>query len=323
MSRVSLRRTAEGAGTHALSLLPMRDEYLAYLSAERGSSRATLRSYADDLEDYLVFLAEQGIGDVAEAAHEHVERYASDLRLRGYAPASVERHMAAVKGFHRFLAREDYCPSNPAGLVPLPKIPDRLPCAITVQQADALLSQPFREGPLGLRDRAILEVLYGCGLRVSELTGLDLSDLFLEEGILRVMGKGSRERAVPVGGMAQEALTAYLEAGRPKLAKSIARPTPAVFLNARGGRISRQSVHSMVRDAGRSIGVDDLHPHTLRHSFATHMLEGGADLRAIQEILGHADISTTQVYTHVSRAHIREEYLAAHPRAGSRRKKEE
>ncbi len=321
MTRETLRKTFDGASPGAARLAPLRDEYLAYLSVERGSARSTLRSYGDDLEDYLAFLAAQGVDDVAEATLEHVEAYAADLKRRGYAPASTERHLAAVKGFHRFLAQEDYCPGNPADAVPLPKIPDRLPDAITVDQAEELLSQPFRDGPLGMRDRAMLEVLYGCGLRVSELVGLDTTDVFFDEGLLRVMGKGSRERAVPIGGMAEAALSTYLSQGRPHLSSRARRAVPAVFLNARGGRISRQSVHAMVRDAGRAVGIEDLHPHTLRHSFATHMLEGGADLRAIQEILGHADISTTQIYTHVSRAHMREEYLAAHPRAKARAKR--
>lgn len=318
MTRATLRKTFDEAGSRVAGLTPLRDEYLSHLSVERGASRATLRSYADDLEDYLVLLSEHGVGDIAEATHANVEAYAADLKRRGYAPSSVERHMAAVKGFHKFLAREDYCPTNPADLVPLPKIPDRLPDAVTIEQADALLSQPFRDGALGLRDRAMLEVLYGCGLRVSELSGLETSDVFLDEGLLRVMGKGSRERAVPIGGMAEAALAAYMDAGRPELAAKAKHVCPAVFLNARGGRISRQSVYAVVRDAGLAVGIKDLHPHTLRHSFATHMLEGGADLRAIQEILGHSDISTTQIYTHVSRAHIRQEYLAAHPRARKR-----
>ena len=178
-----------------------------------------------------------------------------------------------------------------------------------------MLSRPLGSGPLALRNQAILEVLYGCGLRVSECTGLDLGDCILEEGYLRVVGKGGKERISPISGAALEALGAYLERGRPALAKPYAKPTAAVFLNVRGGRLTRQSVHAIVADAGRLVGVDNLHPHTLRHSFATHMLEGGADLRVIQEILGHSDISTTQVYTHVSRTHIREEYLSAHPRA--------
>ena len=158
-------------------------------------------------------------------------------------------------------------------------------------------------------------MLYGCGLRVSECTGLDLGDAVLEDGYLHIVGKGNKERIAPISGAALRALCDYLEHGRPELVRAYAKPTPAVFLNARGGRLTRQSVHALVAEAGRSIGVANLHPHTLRHSFATHMLSGGADLRVIQEILGHSDISTTQIYTHVNRAHIREEYLNAHPRA--------
>lgn len=178
-----------------------------------------------------------------------------------------------------------------------------------------MLSRPLDEGPLALRNQAILEVLYGCGLRVSECTGLDLGDAILEEGYLHILGKGNKERIAPISGAALRALRDYLERGRPELVRSYAKSTSAVFLNARGGRLTRQSVHSLVAEAGRFIGVANLHPHTLRHSFATHMLAGGADLRVIQEILGHSDISTTQIYTHVNRTHIREEYLSAHPRA--------
>ncbi len=318
MTRETLRKTLDEFDAKSVSgLLPLRNEYLSYLSIERGSSRATVSSYADDLEDYLAYLMEQGIRDIAEVTHELVEAYTADLKERGYAPSSIERHVAAVKGFHRFLAREERVAGNPADGAPLPKVPERLPDVLTIDQANELLSQPFKDGPLGMRDRAMLEVLYGCGLRVSELVGLDMGDVFFEEGLLRVVGKGSRERAVPIGGMAEVALQAYLQSARARLLSHATQINSAVFLNARGGRISRQSVHAVVRDAGRAIGIKDLHPHTLRHSFATHMLEGGADLRAIQEILGHSDISTTQIYTHVSRAHIREEYLAAHPRAYS------
>ena len=168
--------------------------------------------------------------------------------------------------------------------------------------------------PLEIRDATMMEVLYGCGLRVSELVGLDLDRVRFDEGTLRVLGKGSKERLVPFSGMAVVRLREYLEKSRPYLTCSKAHPCAALFLNARGGRLSRQSVHKIVEKAGLSIGVKNLHPHTLRHSFATHLLEGGADLRSIQEMLGHSDISTTQIYTHVQTAHLREEYLAAHPR---------
>ncbi|ACV21923.1 site-specific tyrosine recombinase [Slackia heliotrinireducens] len=294
--------------------LPDRNDYLAYLSVERGSSSLTVGSYATDLNDYISFLGERGVPDSAAITRDDVVAYEYDLRRRGYADSSIERHLSALKGFHRFLVGEGVTKGNPADLVSLPKVPDRLPDVLSVSEVNELLDQPFKDGPLGLRDQAALELLYGCGLRASELISLDLGDVFFAEGILRVMGKGSRERIVPIGGSAQRVLLDYLENGRPKLAKP-SKTDGAVILNARGGRLSRQALHTIVRTAGATIGRPDLHPHTLRHSFATHMLEGGADLRTIQEILGHSDISTTQIYVHVDRSHIREEYLAAHPRA--------
>jgi integrase/recombinase XerD len=200
--------------------------------------------------------------------------------------------------------------------MPLPKVPEHLPDVVSIDQVDVLLSQPFPDGALGVRDRAILETLYGCGLRVSELTGLDTGDVDLADGFVRVFGKGGKERVVPLGGMAAHALDAYLRTARSLLrpSRSIGDAGSAVFLNARGGRLTRQSVFAIVKRYGGRVGLE-LHPHTLRHSFATHMLEGGADLRALQEMLGHADISTTQVYTHVDKRHVREEYLTTHPRA--------
>jgi integrase/recombinase XerD len=189
--------------------------------------------------------------------------------------------------------------------------------AISIEDAERLLSQPFGEGPAAHRDRAMLETLYGCGLRVSELVGLDVADLDLDHGLIRVLGKGGKERVVPVGGMAERTMREYLALGRPYLRakRATVRQDPvAVFLNSRGGRLTRQTVHAFVSRYGGRVGLV-LHPHTLRHSYATHLLEGGADLRSLQELLGHADITTTQVYTHVDRTHIMEEYLSTHPRA--------
>lgn len=290
-------------------------EYLAYLRVERGSSPLTVSAYAADLKDYAQFLKRRGVESVDDIDRETIVAYESDLFDRAYAASTVDRHVSVLKGFHRFLVREGYARRNPADTIQLPKAPDRLPDVLSVEQVDAMLSRPLGRGPLALRNRTILEVLYGCGLRVSECTGLDLSDAVLEDGYLHIVGKGNKERIAPISGAALRALLDYLEHGRPELVRSYAKPTAAVFLNARGGRLTRQSVHALVAEAGRSIGVANLHPHTLRHSFATHMLSGGADLRVIQEILGHSDISTTQIYTHVNRAHIREEYLNAHPRA--------
>lgn len=290
-------------------------EYLDYLRIVRGSSPLTVEAYANDLRDYTAFLKGKGISGVDEIERGTVASFEADLFSRGYAASSIERRISVLKGFHRFLVREGYTRRNPADTLPLPKTPDRLPDVLSVEQVDEMLSQPLEPGPAPLRDRAILEVMYGCGLRVSECSGLDMSDTMLDEGYLRVVGKGGKERIAPIAGAALRALVVYLEQARPALAKPFAKPTAAVFLNARGGRLTRQGMHAIVADAGRTIGIANLHPHTLRHSFATHLLEGGADLRVIQEILGHSDISTTQIYTHVNRSHIRKEYLGAHPRA--------
>lgn len=290
-------------------------EYLAHLRIERGSAPLTIEAYSADLADYLDFLKEAGIGRVDAVDRDTVVAYEADLAARGYAVSSIDRHISVLKGFHRFCAAEGYAPDNPAATVRLPRPPEKLPDVLTIEQVAALLEAVRPEGARGLRDRAILEVLYGCGLRVSELTGLDLADCRFDEGYLRVTGKGDKQRIAPIAGCALQALDAYLAEGRCLLVKPDAKPTGAVFLNARGGRLSRQMVHKITARAGLAIGVENLHPHTLRHSFATHLLEGGADLRVIQEILGHADIATTQIYTHVNRSHIREEYLSSHPRA--------
>lgn len=299
------------------------DEYLNYLRVEKGSPRNTVEAYGRDLRAWVSWLeGERGVGDLDEVTRADIERYAAHLHDAGYAPASVERAVSAVKGFHRFLYVDGLSSALPSSGVRLPKKPERLPHAITVAQAFELLDQPFPSTPAGQRDRCILEVLYGCGLRVSELVGLDIVSCFLDEGFLRITGKGSKERLVPIVGTALRSLTGYLAEGRPGLHKSSApldQDPDAVFLNARGRRITRQAVHAIVERAGCSVGIAGLHPHTLRHAFATHMLAGGADLRVLQEILGHASIATTQIYTHVDREHLREEYLSAHPRAHARR----
>ncbi len=288
-------------------------EYLGYLAVERGSSGNTVEAYGRDLSRYVGWLADRGVRDPEDVTRGLVEEHVAALVDVGLAPASVERAVSAVKGLHRFMVADGICEAFPTSDLPLPSKPERLPDVISVDDAERLLDQPFPQTPAGLRDHAILEVLYGCGLRASELTGLDERAVLLDEGLLRVFGKGDKERVVPVLGAAAQALEAYLERGRGALAGR--RPTQAVFLNVRGGRISRQSVHAIVEKYGRVAGIKGLHPHTLRHSFATHLLEGGADLRVVQELLGHANVATTQLYTHVDRTHIRRVYLAAHPRA--------
>lgn len=290
------------------------EEYLSYLAIERGSSSNTVKAYRHDLTRYIAWLAERGIDKPDEVSRELIEQHIAELSSQGLAASSVERAASAVKGFHRFMLTDEIADTLPTADLPLPAKPSRLPDVISREDAARLLDQPFPQTPTGLRDHAVLEVLYGCGLRASELTGLDLTATLLDEGLLRVLGKGSKERVVPVMGAAAEALGAYLEKGRGALAGR--RPTQAVFLNTHGGRLSRQSVHAIVEKYGRVVGLKGLHPHTLRHSFATHLLEGGADLRVVQELLGHANVATTQLYTHLDRSHIRRVYLDAHPRAG-------
>ena len=314
MPRKTMRRANADLGPYKGSL----EDFLVFLTAERGLSAHTVESYGYDLEDYLSYLHERAVDAYDDIRREMVTDYIADLRERGYSPSSVDRHVAALKTFHRFLVNEDITQVDPVSSVPIPKAPATLPEVLTIDQVARLLDQEFPATPAGLRDRAILEVLYGCGLRVSELSGLGFASLLLEEGMLRVHGKGDKDRIVPIMGSAASALAEYLRDGRPMLrtVKALRPQDPeAVFLNARGGRLTRRSVMAIVERYGRKVGIEGLHPHVLRHSFATHMLQGGADLRVLQEILGHADISTTQIYTHVDLSHIRAEYMSAHPRA--------
>lgn len=292
------------------------EEYLGYLAVERGLSRNTLDAYRRDLATYAGFLHERGIDDPGRVTRGDVEDFVAAQREAGYASSSINRRLSAVKGMHRFLVREGQTEAHPTSAVRFTRADDRLPDCLSIDQASALLEQPFPPTDTGVRDHAMLEVLYGCGLRASELCGLDVDDLYLDDEFLRVRGKGSKERLAPITGAALRALTEYLADARSALAShERCGATSAVFLNVRGGRISRQSVHTIVERYGRFVGIEGLHPHTLRHSFATHMLAGGADLRVLQEILGHASISTTQIYTHIDRTQLREVYLSAHPRA--------
>lgn len=294
------------------------DEYMAHLRIERGASPRTAEAYRRDLEGYLAFLDERGVGSFDEVTREVVVDFEHSLVEAGLATTTVRRRIAAVRGYHRFLVREGLTQVNGTEAVDIPRAADRLPDVLSIEEVARMLDSFIDERPSGLRDRAILEVLYGCGLRASEACGLNLDNVHLEDGFLRVFGKGAKERIVPIAGAAEAALRRYLAEGRPSLARgangNTADAQAAVFLNQRGGRLGRQSVFNLVRKAGAAINRYDLHPHTLRHSFATHMLKGGADLRVLQEILGHADMSTLQVYTHLDRTHLHEEYATAHPR---------
>ena len=296
-----------------MDLVQARKEFLAYVAVERGLSHNTLDAYERDLNGYAGWLSSCGIHNPCAVTQQILETYIAELREIGLAPASVERHTAAIRNFHRFLVAEQICATSPADDLSSAARPLHLPDVISREKAAELLDQPFEGSPRGIRDKAVLEVLYGCGLRVSEVSGLEVRGVLLDEELLRVFGKGSKERVVPIFGTAQEALREYLEGARG--AFLIHGQSPYVFLNRRGGRLSRQWIHTSVAEYGRAVGIENLHPHTLRHSFATHLLEGGADLRSVQELLGHVDISTTQLYTHVDRSHVREVYLSAHPRA--------
>ena len=288
---------------------------------ERGRARNTVVAYRRDLIAYQAWLAQRhlGVGEVDEGV---ILDYVAALRQAGLKPASVARALVSVRSLYRFCLQEGGAASDPTGEVAAPRVPQGLPKALGETEVVSLLGAVTGESARARRDRAILEVLYGTGMRISELVGLSLGDLVLEEGLVRVLGKGSRERLVPLGSWGRQALSDWLgPAGRRAL-----EPTrwarrgdaEAVFLNARGGRLSRQGAWGIVRHYGRKCGLDErLTPHVLRHSCATHMLDHGADIRVVQELLGHASISTTQVYTKVSAERLRLVYDSAHPRARS------
>lgn len=291
------------------------EEYFAYLAIERGASPLTIDAYGKDLTLYRDFLESRGKTTLEQVERDDILAFQKGILDQGFAISTAERRLSAIKGLHRFALREGYVDADPAQAIPLPKKPARLPDVLSIDQVSAMLDAVDTSTLTGKRDATMLEVLYGCGLRVSELVNLDLAHVLIDEGFLRVFGKGSKERMVPISGIALERLIEYLNEVRPELENPRSSAPAALFLNARGGRLTRQSVHRIVTRAGLTIGVKNLHPHTLRHSFATHLLEGGADLRSIQDMLGHADIATTQIYTHVQMTHLKEEYLAAHPRA--------
>jgi integrase/recombinase XerD len=295
------------------------EEWLSWLATEKGRARATLAAYRRDARRWCAWLRKSGraLGDVDEA---DIEAYVAELRASGLAPATVARAVVAVRSLHRFLAEEGHAARDPGARVETPRVPAGLPKALSEPEVDALLGAVVGDDPTARRDRAILEVLYGTGLRISELVGLRLGDLDLESALLRAFGKGAKERVVPVGRPAVAALGSWLgPGGRPALVpERWARRSDAdaVFLNRRGGRLTRQGAWLVVKRWGAEVGLEArLTPHVLRHSCATHMLDHGADLRSVQELLGHASVSTTQVYTKVSAERLVAAYRAAHPRA--------
>jgi integrase/recombinase XerD len=294
--------------------------FLDHLAVERGLARNTLEAYRRDLRRYTRYLSDRGIGDLGRVGEAEIAGFVSHLSAAEYAPerryraSSVARALAAVRSLHRFLLQEGESEGDPAEGVLRPKVPRNLPRPLSVDEVAALLAAPGDADPVALRDTALLEVLYGAGLRISELVALDVDDVDLEEGSVQAMGKGQRERVVPLGRYAVRALQAYLTRGRPALARG--RSRGALFLNQRGGRLTRQGATNLVGAAARRAGIArKVTPHMLRHSFATHLLEGGADVRVVQELLGHASLATTQIYTLVTEDRLREVYDEAHPRA--------
>ena len=303
------------------------EAYLAHLDVERGLSANTLAAYRRDLSRYVDFLEARGIASPAGVAERDVEDYLLAVRTGAdgrstLSASSAARGVVAIRGWHKFCVPEGLATQDPAREVHPPARPKRLPKALSVDDVRRLLEDGVPgDGPVPLRDRALLELLYSTGARISEAVGLDVDDLDLtpDEGAVRLFGKGSKERVVPVGSYAATAVEAYTVRGRPALAAA-GRGTPALFLNVRGARLSRQSAWAVLRVAAERAGLTNaahVSPHTLRHSFATHLLQGGADIRVVQELLGHASVTTTQIYTMVTPDLLREVYVANHPRATS------
>jgi integrase/recombinase XerD len=293
------------------------EAFLHHLTVERGSAANTLRAYRTDLDRYVRHLHERGRTDLGEVREADVTAFVVALRS-GPAPlaaSSAGRALAAVRGLHRFAARDGLVADDVTRDVTPPALPVRLPRTLDVDQVDQLLAGVVGDGPVALRDRALLELLYSTGARISEAVGLDVDDLDADARTALLRGKGGKDRVVPVGRPALAAVDAYLVRARPALAEK-GRGTPALLLNARGGRLSRQSAWHVLRGAAEAAGItSEVSPHTLRHCFATHLLAGGADVRTVQELLGHASVTTTQIYTHVTVDALREVYATTHPRA--------
>ncbi len=289
------------------------DRYLHHLTVEKGLSRHTLESYARDLQYYLAFLESRQISGKEAFAPDHATAFFKFLKEKGLRPRSQARSLSALKGFFKFLLREGLAGKNPWQRVKAPRAVPALPSALSRPEVETLLRTPDPAKPVGLRDRAMLELLYATGLRVSELVSLSINDINLDIGYLRTRGKGSKERIVPIGRAAVEALKSYLEGPRRQWA--LRSPAGTLFLGRRGQGLTRQGFWKILRNYARQAGIKKrITPHILRHSFATALLEGGADLRSIQSMLGHADIATTQIYTHITREHLKQIHQKYHPR---------
>lgn len=290
------------------------NEYLSVLRLEKNLAENTVASYRNDIINLIQFLQNYNIDDPQQIKYGHLADFFKFLNEAGLTSSSASRYHSSLKGFFSYLSQNGYITNNPVEKIPSPKLSKKLPSVLTINEIDAILSQPDINNKIGLRDKALLELFYACGIRVSELINLKISGLFFKEEIIRVFGKGSKERLVPIGSSAIKWVTEYLKKGRPLLEKK-SKSENYVFLNIRGTKLSRMGVWKIVDRYAKEAKIEkEVHPHTFRHSFATHLLEGGADLRAVQEMLGHVDISTTQIYTHIDRDYIKQVHRDFHPR---------
>ncbi|WP_397540302.1 site-specific tyrosine recombinase XerD [Rummeliibacillus pycnus] len=291
-------------------------DYIHFLRVERQLSENTLQSYERDIKDYSKDIFEtQQLETFDDIDRFHILQYLQSLRNKGISARTVSRHISSIRSFHQFLLREKRCDNDPTVHIEMPKIEQKLPKVLSIEEIDRLIAAPNVAKPQGVRDRAMLELLYATGMRVSECIELNLDDIHLTMGFVRVFGKGGKERIIPLGGSAIEVCTNYLNKARFQLENAKLR-TEALFINQRGKRLTRQGCWKLMKGYAEKAGIEkELTPHILRHSFATHLIENGADLRAVQEMLGHADIATTQIYTHISKTRLSEVYKQFHPRA--------
>lgn len=290
------------------------NDFINYLSVERGLAKNTLGSYKLDLEQYRQYCLHQKIDPIGDDTAKAVMGFLLKLKREGRKPATISRRLAALKTFYRFSVNEGHISKDPTANLESPRLGQRLPKVLTTAEVDILLAQPRVGEPAGIRDKAMLELLYATGIRVSELVSLNIDQINLEQGYVRCFGKGSKERIVPLGSMASRYISEYIIRGRVKLTKG--KSGDALFVNQHGRRLTRQGFWKIIKKYSVMGNINkDITPHTMRHSFATHLLENGADLRSVQEMLGHADITTTQVYTHLTKGKLKEIYQRTHPRA--------
>ncbi|MFC1865064.1 tyrosine recombinase XerC [Chloroflexota bacterium] len=295
------------------------NQYINYLEVERNASPYTVRNYTTDLLGFFDFLRDKKVDSLKEVDRYVLRDYLSHLMEQGIVKPSIARKLSGIRSFYRYLLREGIVSANPVATTSSPKLDRRLPSFLTIEEAKRLLEAPDLSSPVGQRDQAFMELLYASGLRVSELAKLNLEQVNLDTREIRVWGKGSKERMVLMGEPAAEALRAYLQQGRPKLFGTKIRMTNALFINRYGQRLTERSVQKILESYANIVGIGKrVHPHMLRHTFATHLLDGGADLRVVQELLGHASLASTQIYTHVSKSQAKKVYLSAHPMAQER-----